>query len=575
MRSLLVVFVVALAACPRPVSEADREALQDFRAVDRACLAKLDEILRDESMHLSDTSDLIRMIKMELVAPWREMRARIELGERKLGDELSTVLGRYLDERELAWNSLATAISVEYMGPQTTVNHRWQYRESSDAANADAKIIEKKLAGLKLPALPPLVTPPIVELDPPPPVTTPGAAYFLVGRSVVRLGDTGFATIATDIDTMDVLPDGTMWACSMWHLAHWDGTKTTDYKPKLPVTTCAAGPGGVVWALNDRHYDNAVDQLGRFDGKTWTITTAAIGDVSASTEALLVDRDGRLYALNRGSSGGDGVFVLDKTWRRLALQKVSESSYINQLVRGGDGAVWATYQVSSDGKYPSGFARLTPAGGDAPTYVADYFQQEQIYPFIDAAGVYTVLDPRRNVLEQASKKRTLPMPVAQRYYSREAGPVWIDGAGRIWLDLVDGVNVIEKGGKRTIYPRGSIDVIRENVKTIVVTGAGPPLVTPGPVVTRTITGQLRDGGKLELSLCGDPRGRECPPGLPTWKTWSDAEGNFTFENVPRWTFSIHGLAGISGSKMWRILDAKCCADGAVLEPATFHQEAVY
>lgn len=575
MRSLLVVFLVALAGCPRPVSNADRDALQDFRTVDRACLAKLDEILRDESMHLSDTNDLVLQIRVELVKPWREMRARMKLEERKLGDELTKVLGRYVDERELAWTSLATAIEVEYNGIQTTVNHRWQYRESTDAANADAKIIGAKLAGLKLPALPPLAAAPIVELDPPPPVTTPGAAYFLVGRNVVRLDDKGFATIATDIDTMDVLPDGTMWACSMWHLAHWDGTKTTDYKPKLPVTACAAGPDGVVWVLNDRHYDNAVDQLGRFDGTTWKITTAAIGDASTSTEALLVDREGRLYALDRGSSGGDGVFILDKTWRQLALQKVSESSYINHLVRGGDGAVWATYQVASGGKYPSGVARLLPAGGDEPTYIADYFQQEQIYPFIDAAGRYTVLDPRRNVLEQANKKRTLPMPVAQRYYSRDAGPVWIDGAGRIWLDLVDGINVIEKGGKRTIYPRGSIDGIRENVKTIVVTGAGPALVTPPPVVTRTITGQLRDGGKLELWLCGDPWSRECPPGLPVWKTWSDAEGNFTFENVPRWTFSIQGLVGISGSKVWRVLDTKCCADGAVLEPATFHREAVY
>lgn len=578
MRGLLVILAIAtLAGCPRTLSDADRVALQDFRTVERACLVRARDILRDESMHLSDASELQRAVRDELVKPWQEMRARVRLSERKLGDDLAKVLGRYFDEREIAWTALAKAIDADAYGTRPEVNHRWQYRESDEAANADQQIIEAKLAALKLPPLPPLADAPIVDLVPPPPVTTPGAAYFLSGRSVIRLDDRGFRTIATDVDTMDVLPDGTMWACSTWHVAYWDGTKTTDHRPKIPSATCAAGPDGALWVVNDRYHDDTHDQLGRFDGKTWKVVPAFIGDVHVQTDALMLDREGRLYAVSRDRSGGsDAVWVHetgDRSWRQIAIQRSGGRLYLNHLFRGGDGHVWATYDVSDGGRSSTGFARLAPRGSDAPVYAADYFQAEQMHPFVDAAGVFTVLDPRRNVLEQAKQQRKLPLPVAHRYFQRDTtGPFTIDGAGRIWIDLVDGINVIERGGKRTVYPRGSVEGLHENTKTIVVTGAGPSLVAPGPVATRTIQGQIRDGGKLELAMCGDAWGRECLPGLPAWKAFSDAEGNFTFENVPRWTFEIFALAGVSGGKRWQRLDAECCKDKDVLEPAGFHRE---
>ncbi|MFN0252533.1 MAG: hypothetical protein ACKV2T_36990 [Kofleriaceae bacterium] len=575
MRPLLIIIVALLAGCPRTLSESDRAALQDFRTVERACLARAAEILRDDSIHLSDVDDLVTSIKTDLLSPWQAMRTRVKLEDRKFGDELAAVLRRYFDEREVAWSSLAKAIGIERSFGESQVNHRWQFRESNDAAEADRKIIEQKLVALKLPPLPPVAAPAIVELDPPPPNKTPGAAYFFVARSVVRLDDTGFRTIATNVDTMDVLPDGRMWACSNSRLVFWDGARHHEYPSEIPASTCAAAPDGSVWVLEDRYYDDSVDRLGHFNGKKWTITTAAIGEPSAQTESLLTDREGRLYALNHGGFGGDHVFIRDKTWRRLALQDASESSYINHLHRGEDGHVWATYQIRKGDRYPAGFARLQPAGGDSPAFVADYFQQEELYPFIDAAGVFTVLDPRRNVIEQAKKTLKLRLPVAHdRWDHDNRGPIAFDGAGRIWVDLVDGINVIEHGGRSTVYPRGSVPGIHQNIETIVVVGGGPTLVPPGPVETRTITGKLRDGGKLEFSLCADA-GRECVPGLPHWTATSDAEGAFTFENIPRWKMSIQGLVGISGDKVWRSLNVMCCADKTDLGEITFQAGAIY
>lgn len=589
MRALVAFALLLLAGCPRTLSETDRQALQDFRTVERACLARASEILYDESIQLSDTDELVKAIQRDVVKPWQEMRSRLSLETRKLGDDLAKVLGRYLDERQIGWEELAKAMYAELNGLDLqpgAVNHRWQYRESNEAADADQKILDAKLAALKLPALPPVPATPIVELDPPPPGAKPGAAFFLTtNNSVVRLDDNGFQTIATDIQAMDVLPDGTMWACGGTHVVRWDGTRTTDYKANVSPNTCTALPDGSLWVVEDQYF-SGTDQYGRFDQKTWKVTNKAIGEKEAQTQSVISDREGHLYAVNRNyNGGGDRILVFGGAkgdakvamWRDVPLKKDGSRLYLNHLFRGGDGRVWATYDVSPDHEHSStGFARLTPTGGEDPVYAADYFQAEQMYPFVDSAGVFTVLDPRRNLLVQGKKERKLPMPIAERYRTQDSsGPFAIDGAGRIWIDLVDGINVIDKGGKRTVYPRGSIDGIRANVKAIVVTGAGPRLVAPGPVLTRTIKGSIIDAGKLELVMCASPRGYSCPPGLPSWKTWSDAEGNFAFEKVPRWSFEMFGIVGITGEKTWQTVDTKCCADGDTLEPARFQRGAIY
>jgi hypothetical protein len=566
----LVALVVLLAGCPRTLSETDRAALQDFRAVERTCLAREAAILRDESLRLSEPDDLVTAIDAELVQPWQAMRVRVKVDDLKIGDELAEALRRYFDERELAWRSLRSAIHADYniQSGRPPVNHRWTYRDLTSGAEKDKAIIDAKLAALKLPPLPPIAPAPIVDLDPPPVDTTPGAAYFLVGRTVVRLDDAGFKTIATDVDRMDVLPDGRMWACSAWKVAYWDGTKTIDYKPKIVSSICAAGPDGSLWIVEDDPMDEGKDRLGLFDRKTWKIVTSTVGDRHDDVRQLMVDKDGRIYAL------GDGVFVFDKGWRRLGLP--STTGHYNHLLRGKDGHVWITYDVKTNRGHPTGLARLTPAGADEPVYTEDNIQSSVQFAHVDVAGAFTMIDARRNRLVQATKKMVLPMPLAWRGWQRDnPGPFSIDGAGRIWIDLADGLNVIDRGGQRTIYPRGSIDSIRENITMIAVVGAGPKLVAPGSVTTHTIKGQIRGAGKVELAMCGDPYGSVCPPGLPVWKTYSDAEGAFTFENVPRWRFSIYGLTGLSGDKFWRGITAACCADKDDLGEVSFEPGPIY
>lgn len=571
---LLVLALVALAAgCPRTLSEDDRAALQDFRTVDHTATARAEAILHDDSIRLSPSGELAKAVERELVAPWQAMRARTKLAERRLGDTLGAAMRRYLDERELAWKELAQALATDGYGPPPVVNHRWQFRDSTEAADKDRAIIEGELAHLKLPALPPLPVPPSVELVMPPPVPTPGAAYFLVGRSVVRLDDAGLRTIATDVDSMDVLPDGRMWGCGPAHLALWTGTQTSDYASSLSVTLCAAAPDGTVWVLDDRTGEGEIDQLGRFDGKRWTMMPVAVRDPAIRTEQLMVDRDGRLYSVIADVAGARRLFVLDqKRWRELALTGGVEPSSPS-LHRGGDGRVWIRYAVDGPG---TGLrvAALTPAGPgapiDLPAGVSTWTSA-----VIDAAGVITGLDRSSSTFVQGARRKQLAIPLAYRPWSDEPNSFALDGAGRLWVDLADGLHVIAKGDQHTVFPRGSVAAITQNIRRIIVLGAGPTKLAPGPVVTRTITGQILGAGKVELVLCGDRLGGECPPGLPAWKTYSDAEGHFTFEKVPRWTFPIHAVVGLTGKKTTQELDTTCCAGPEALGELRFVPGPLY
>lgn len=569
VRALFVVLcVVLLGGCPRGITGADRAALQDFRTVERSLLARAEELQRDYDMRLTDLDDFVKAIRADLVAPWKEMRDRLKLGDRKLGDDLRATLARYVDERQHAWESWAKWIEIDNWNmPSNGVNYHWEHRESTEAADKDRARIESAFVKLKLPPLPPMAPQPVVQLDLPATSTTPGAAFFLVDHSVVRLDDNGFQTIATEIDSMDVLPDGTMWACSVWHLVHWDGTKATSYKPKLPVSACAAAPDGSVWVLDiGLSVETQPDRLARFDKKTWKIVSST-DQFNSLRPTLIADRDGRLYLADDGA-----IYSFDKKWQRVEIPEQTSSLWLHHMFRGGDGRVWAAYQVTRGNRYPIAFGRLDPQSAEAPVYASSHFQIDEVFPSIDPNGAFTVLLPRSSMIAQAKKQKQLPLPVAARGGDRDAGGAFaVDGAGRMWLELVDGINVIDATGTRTVYPRGSVELFVEPVKAIAVSGAGPVLAPPAPVVTRTITGQL-EGGKVELSLCADAAG-ECRPGLPHWNTTSDAEGNFTFEKVPRWKLEIYGLVGLSGEKEWREVETECCAGKAALDTVRFAQNS--
>ncbi len=188
-----------------------------------------------------------------------------------------------------------------------------------------------------------------------------------------------------------------------------------------------------------------------------------------------------------------------------------------------------------------------------------------LFGTVDTAGVATILDRRRDAVMQPGKRLGLPLPVLGRYNSgRAPGPFDVDAAGRIWVELADGLNVIDRSGKRVVFPLGSLELLTRPIEQIVVLGAGPVLPTPVPARMHAITGALTPPvANVPLVMCADAYGDPpCAPGLPHWDAITDVNGRFSFSNVPRFELGLEAFLGDRGAKFWRTARSTCCAQEA-------------
>ena len=559
MKRLALVLLVVLGCAKSGMSDADRKVLDDFRVVEAQCLGNFSVLWREYEMRLG-IGDFDRRLREQVIGPWGDMEIRVIAAPALRDQELDQRLRHYLGVRGTAWQALANASSGMFAQGEMLA----RYRDDNELADADAKHIAETLDKLGFAAVPPRAAPPPVVLTLPPPAP-PGPAYFLAGGTVVVLDAAGFRVIATDVTSMDVLPDGTMWACNSWRAVHWDGQRTTELRPKIYSPHCAAGPDGKLWVLQEDLDRKGKDLLGSFDGKTWKITKAPLtGD---GPDQILVDKDGVVYVLTRGSgSFGSALLAFVKgAWTELSLTERSGSPWMEHMFRGHDGHIWVFNQVTRGNHYPLALQRLAVDRLEEPVYVDDHHQVSDLFGAVDAAGVPTVLDRRRDAVMQAGKRLGLPLPLAGRSNNgRGPGPFDLDAAGRIWIDLADGLNVIDRTGKRVVFPAGSLDVLSSPIEQITVLGAGPALPAPGPARTRTITGTLKPPvANATLVMCADAAGDPpCAPGLPHWEAQSDVNGRFSFSNVPRYELGMEAFVGERGAKFWRSVRAKCCAQEA-------------
>lgn len=561
-RLTVLAMVAALGCSKHGMSPEERRLLEDVRMVERSCLAQFATLKHEREIRQS-ADEIGHRLDERVRKPWQALRARIAAAPPFSDGELDTTLRRYLAERESAWSEFeAGACCFNDEG-----KHFAAYREQDELAAADAKHLAELLAGIDLAALPPLAVDAGVVLQAPPPAP-PGAMFLLVGGQVVRLDDAGFRVIATEVSTMDVLPDGTMWACGTWNTVYWDGARATAYQPKVALGTCAAGPDGKLWATH-HDYDTTRNSLVSFDRSTWSSTLLDTYDTEGGQ--LLVDRDRTLYI--RGLPHGLNR-IAGHTSQPVALGGPEGSPSIEHMFRGGDGHVWIFYQVTHGKDYPYALAQLTPTGSLAPVFIDDHFQTSFLYATVDASGLATILDLRRDVIEQGGKTLRLPLPAVNDRHERNGpGPFAFDAGGRIWIDLVDGLNAIDRTGTRVVFPRGSIDAVRDRIVQIAVIGAGPKLPVPGPVPTRTISGTVVQSNQpvpnVPVMMCGETSSDPpCAEALPRWTATTDANGRFTFANVPRWKYEVQAEVGARNHRVWRALMVKCCADDATeLPPA--------
>ena len=556
MRAAIVVLAASCAARHSLPAE-DRRVIEEFRVADRAALHAGRTTQRQFEYRLTDDWEAGANITAA-AKQWRVLRAR--MANVTLHDKaLDRLFQQYLVERDAAWTALERSFGWDDKAAAAGI----EYRSLDEAATKTGAALDAELAKLDVAALPPL-TPDAAPVFTPPPSGPPGAAYFLVDHTVVALDDAGFHVVAEEIGYMHVAENGIVWACGNWHAVKWDGKTATTYKMKIYNAACAAGPDGKLWIFADDLDHRGRDQIASFDGVQWKVTTASLGGSHQDVAQIIVARDSTVYGLaDRPASTRDNLFVLDKgKWRNIPRDTNMPSHSVEHIFVGGDGNPWIIHQTTTDDSHnPDALSRFSRAGVEKAVYTDDHFQTGRLFAAVDAAGIVTIYDQRRNVIVQGKQSLRLPKPNAGGPGFNLPGGFAYDAAGRIWVELEDGLSVIDATGKRHVFPRGSIPAIHTPISQIHVVGAGPTLPPPAPAVTRTITGTLRDQGNAitghEIRMCERPT-YECGKGVDQWTARTDQNGTFTFENVPMFRYSLAVFAGERNRRYWRSLTGECC-----------------
>lgn len=543
------IFVASITACqarqPPKLSKRDLAVIEDFRRIDRDARAMVTTLRTDLELEL----DLDSNRQRALSKTWRDLQLRVE--NAALEDAaLDAALREYAEAR-------GAVISVLWSAPEQGVSstrmfelvvERWA---RADAADAE---LQRVLTKYDLPPLPAVVEPQ-VALRAAAATAATNAAFLLVDGTVLRVDAAGFHVFATDASWIDASPGGVLWVCGGRTLVRWDGTQRFEYPSKLPVASCAVGTDGALWLFDE---EDRGGRLARFDGTTWSIKNTPRSYFGPYTP-ILVDKDQTAYAKHDSKA-----YVLRPDgWKVLDLDRAARGAWVQDLVRGNDGHVYAIYQVESAGEHPSAFAQLSATGGKPPLHVDDWYQISRWSAVVDGDGLPTLLDHRRSTIMQGEQRMRLPVPPV-RGMGHFAQPFALDGRARIWADLFDGLYVIDaRSNTRVVFPHGSIDLVRGPIERVVVIGDGPELPPPGPVHARTFSGIVLDENAAPIAnalveTCANPP--PCAPKAPRWSTRTDRDGRFTLD-LPRWRLILALQREEPEPRLW-YLPSACCAGDA-------------
>jgi hypothetical protein len=139
------VLVVAGAIVAAVMLTRDREpsrdsVVEDFRSVERQCIAAFNNALRQQRANEIDEVEFGLTIQRDVLEPWRAMRARVAAAPVPASRrELYEVMRRYIDEREQAWQAYADALHAASDAEARPLFDT--YHDKNAAAQDDARVL--------------------------------------------------------------------------------------------------------------------------------------------------------------------------------------------------------------------------------------------------------------------------------------------------------------------------------------------------------------------------------------------------------------------------------------------------
>jgi hypothetical protein len=114
--------------------------VEDFRAVERQAIAAYNTALRRQRANEIDEVELAVAIERDVVEPWRAMRSRVTAGPvPDARRELYTVMYRYIEAREQAWQAYADALRARSDAESRPLYDR--YHQKNEDAQRDAQVL--------------------------------------------------------------------------------------------------------------------------------------------------------------------------------------------------------------------------------------------------------------------------------------------------------------------------------------------------------------------------------------------------------------------------------------------------
>lgn len=114
--------------------------VEDFRAVERQCITAFNTALRQQRENQIDELELAGAIEGTVVEPWRAMRARVAAAAAPPARaELYTVMRRYIDERQLAWQAYVDALRARSEADARPLYDA--YHQKNAQAQDDARVL--------------------------------------------------------------------------------------------------------------------------------------------------------------------------------------------------------------------------------------------------------------------------------------------------------------------------------------------------------------------------------------------------------------------------------------------------